>query len=204
LEFEDFTGVHTMNVFVDNNEKREEFMNLWTQIAEERKYQVTDLKEDSEAFILKSKDGTSVGTIEFIPCGDERVEMNDLVDISNETRILNDLKHSYQVRKMGVRKEFATKTVLLELLKLAAMHAKNNQVRYYVSFLEKHHYNKLTEKFKFRIEKVGEDVKMGKKTFVPAFIDVEDAISNTQGYPIYIKSIAYLVQGTKKVKALFV
>ena len=196
-------GNKTMNVYVDNHEKREEFMNLWSQIAKERKYQVTDLKENSEAFILKTKDGTSVGTIEFVPCEEKLLDMNDLVDISNDTRILNDLKHSYQVRKMGVKKEFATKNVLLDLLKLAAMHAKNNQVRYYVSFLERNHYNKLTEKFKFRIEKVGEDVKMGKKTFVPAFIDVEDAINNTQGYPIYIKSIAYLVQGTKKVKAFF-
>ncbi|MCM3587269.1 hypothetical protein M3182_16140 [Mesobacillus maritimus] len=192
-----------MNVYVDTNEKREEFMNLWSQIAKERKYQVTDLKENSEAFILKAKDGTSIGTIEFVPCEEKLLDMNDLVDISNDTRILNDLKHSYQVRKMGVKKEFATKNVLLDLLKLAAMHAKNNQVHYYVSYLEKNHYNKLTEKFKFRIEKVGEDVKMGKKTFVPAFIDVEDAINNTQGYPIYIKSIAYLVQGTKKVKAFF-
>jgi len=192
-----------MNVYVDNHEKREEFMNIWADIAKERKYQVTDLNENAEAFILKSKDGTSVGTIEFVPCGANLLDMDDLVDISNETRILNDLQHSYQVRKMGVKREFATKTILLDLLKLAAMHAKNNQVRYYVSFLEKHHYNKLTEKFKFRIEKVGEDVKMGKKTFVPAFIDVEDAITNTQGYPIYIKSVAYLVQGTKKVKAFF-
>ncbi|MBY0099638.1 hypothetical protein [Mesobacillus maritimus] len=192
-----------MNVYVDNHVKREEFMNVWGDIAKERKYQVTDLNENAEAFILKSKDGTSVGTIEFVPCGEKRLDLDDLVDISNETRILNDLQHSYQVRKMGVKREFATKTILLDLLKLAAMHAKNNQVRYYVSFLEKHHYHKLTEKFKFRIEKVGEDVKMGKKTFVPAFIDVEDAITNTQGYPIYIKSVAYLVQGTKKVKAFF-
>ncbi|MEH7180186.1 hypothetical protein [Neobacillus vireti] len=44
---------------------------------------------------------------------------------------------------------------------------------------------------------------IGKKKFEPAFIDVEDAIHNTQGYPIYIKSIAYLVKGSRKVKAFF-
>jgi hypothetical protein len=91
----------------------------------------------------------------------------------------------------------------LDLLKLAAMHAKNNQVRFYVSYLEQNHYDKLTEKFNFRIEKISEEVLFNKKKFVPALIDVEDAIQNTQGYPIYIKSIAYLVKGSKKVKAFF-
>lgn len=190
-------------MFVANNEDREEFMNLWGQIANERKYQITGLAENSEAYILKDKNTASVGTIEFVPCDTNLSEMNDLVDISNETRILQNLKHSYQVRKMGVKREFASKAILLELLKLAAMHAKDNQVRYYVSYLEQRHYDKLTEKFKFRIEKIGEEVMFGKKKLVPAFIDVEDAIQNTQGYPIYIKSIAYLVKGTKKVKALF-
>ena len=192
-----------MNVLVDNNEKKAEFMNLWNQIAKERKYQVTELEENSEAFILKDKAGNGIGTIEFVPCDGNLIEMNDLVDISNETRIMQNLKHSYQVRKMGVKREFASKTVLLDLLKLAAMHAKNKQVRFYISYLEKNHYDKLTEKFKFRIEKIGEETVFGKKRFVPALIDVEDAIDNTQGYPIYIKSIAYLVKGTKKVKTFF-
>lgn len=192
-----------MYLLVDNNEEREEFMNLWSQIASERKYQVTGLTENSEAFILKDKTSMSVGTIEFVPCDANLLEMNDLVDISKETRILQNLKNSYQVRKMGVKREFASKTILLELLKLAAMHAKNKQVRFYVSYLEHNHYQKLTEKFKFRIEKIGEEVINGKKKFVPALIDVEDAIENTQGYPIYIKSIAYLVKGSKRVKALF-
>jgi hypothetical protein len=201
---EDDNGVEkTMNVFVDNQEKREEFMNLWNQIAKERKYQVTELSENSEAYILKDKNGVSIGTIEFVPCDVNPIEMNDLVDISEENRILQNLKQSFQVRKMGIKKEFASKTVLLDLLKLAAMHAKNNQVQYYVSYLEKNHYDKLTDKFKFRIEKIGEEVLFSRKKFVPAFIDVEDAIHNTQGYPIYIKSVAYLVKGSKKVKAFF-
>ncbi|MDM5327746.1 hypothetical protein [Neobacillus sp. CF12] len=41
-----------MNEYVDTIEKREEFMNLWNQIAIERKYHVTDLRENSEAYIL--------------------------------------------------------------------------------------------------------------------------------------------------------
>jgi hypothetical protein len=192
-----------MYVNVESNEEREEFMNLWDQIANERKYQVTPLTENSEAFILKDKSKLSVGTIEFVPCDGNLVEINDLVDISKETRILQNLKHSYQVRKMGVKREFASKTILLELLKLAAMHAKKNQVRFYAIYLEPRHYEKLTKKFKFRIDLIGEEVTLGKKKMVPALIDVEDAIENTQGYPIYIKSIAYLVKGTKKVKALF-
>jgi hypothetical protein len=105
---------------------------------------------------------------------------------------------------MGVKKEFKSKKVLLDLLKLAATHAKDNQVRYYVSYLEKRHYKILTEKFKFRIDRMGEDVKLNKKMCVPSLIDVEDAINNTQGYPIHIKSIAYVVRGTRKVKSLFV
>jgi hypothetical protein len=192
-----------MYVIVENNEEIEEFMNLWDQIANERKYQVTGLTENSEAFILKDKADISVGTIEFVPCDVNLLEINDQVDISKETRILQNLDYSYQVRKMGVKKEFASKPILLELLKLAAMHAKNKQVRFYVSYLEQNHFNKLTEKFKFRIEKIGEEVIFGKKKFVPALIDVEDAIQNTQGYPIYIKSIAYLVKGSQKVKAFF-
>jgi hypothetical protein len=193
-----------MYVFVDNNEEREEFMNLWEQIAKERKYQVTTtLTENSEAFILKDKTNISVGTIEFVPCDVNHLVKNDLIDISKENRIIQNLKNSYQVRKMGVKKEFASKAILLDLLKLAAMHAKNNEVRFYVSYLEQRHYDKLTEKFKFRIEKIGEEVMFGKKKLVPSLIDVEDAIQNTQGYPIYIKSIAYLVKGSKKVKALF-
>jgi hypothetical protein len=192
-----------MYVSVENNEDREEFMNHWDQIAKERKYQVTALTENSEAFILKDKTNISVGTIEFVPCGVNLLEVNDLVDISNENRIIQNLKNSYQVRKMGVKKEFSSKAIFLDLLKLAAAHAKRNQVRYYVSYLEQRHYDKLTEKFKFRIEKIGEEVMFGKKKLVPTLIDVEDAIQNTQGYPIYIKSIAYLVKGSKKVKALF-
>jgi hypothetical protein len=89
-------------------------------------------------------------------------------------------------------------------LKLAATHAKDNQARYYVSYLEKKHYTILTEKYKFRLDRVSDDVKFNKKVCVPALIDVEDAINNTQGYPIHIKSIAYVVRGTKKVKSLFV
>jgi hypothetical protein len=192
-----------MYVNVESNEEREEFMNLWDQIADERKYQVTPLTENSEAFILKDKSNFSVGTIEFVPCDANIIEINDLVDISKETRILQNLQYSYQVRKMGVKREFASKTILLELLKLAAMHAKKNQVRFYTIYLEPRHYEKLTEKFKFRIERIGEEVMLGKRKMVPALIDVVDAIENTQGYPLYIKSIAYLVKGTKKVKALF-
>jgi hypothetical protein len=192
-----------MNILVEKQEEKEEFMTLWNQIANERKYQVTMLAENAEAYILKDKTARSIGTIEFVPCDANLIDIEDLVDISKETRILQNLKYAYQVRKMGVKKEFASKTVLLELLKLAAMHAKNNQVRYYVSYLEHNHYEKLTETFKFRIEKIGEEVMFGKKRFVPAFIDVEDAIQNTQGYPIYIKPIAYLVNGSKKVKAFF-
>ncbi|MBY0145058.1 hypothetical protein [Neobacillus niacini] len=192
-----------MYVNVVSKEEREEFMNLWDQIANERKYQVTPLTENSEAFILKDKSNLSVGTIEFVPCDANIIEINDLVDISNETRILQNLQYSYQVRKMGVKREFASKTILLELLKLAAMHAKKNQVRFYTIYLEPRHYEKLTEKFKFRIELIGEEVMLGKRKMVAALIDVEDAIENTQGYPLYIKSIAYLVKGTKKVKALF-
>ncbi|MEH7273675.1 hypothetical protein [Neobacillus vireti] len=192
-----------MHLLVENKEQREEFMNLWSQIASERKYQVSTLTDSSEAFILKDKTATSVGTIEFVPCDANLLENNDLVDITKETRILQNLKHSYQVRKMGVKKEFASKAILLDLLKLAAMHAKNKQVRFYVSYLEPRHYEKLTETFKFRIEKVGEEVMFGKKKLVPALIDVEDAIQNTQGYPIYINSIAYLVKGSQKVKAFF-
>ncbi|MDQ0974656.1 hypothetical protein QFZ31_004534 [Neobacillus niacini] len=192
-----------MYVKVENNEEKEEFMNLWDQIANERKYQVTGLTENSEAFILKDKADISVGTIEFVPCDVNLSGIDDLVDISNENRIIQNLKNSYQVRKMGVKKGVASKAILLDLLKLAATHAKKNQVRFYVSYLEPRHYDKLTEKYKFRIEKVGDQVMIGKKKFVPALIDVEDAIQNTQGYPIYIKSIAYLVKGTKKVKALF-
>jgi hypothetical protein len=192
-----------MYVNVETNEEREEFMNLWGQIANERKYIVAPLKENSDAFILKDKSNLSVGTIEFVPCDANILEINDLVDISKETRILQNLQYSYQVRKMGVKREFASKTILLELLKLAAMHAKKNQVRFYAIHLEPRHYEKLTEKFKFRIERIGEEVMLGKKKMVPVLIDVEDAIQNTQGYPLYIKSIAYLVKGTKKVKALF-
>lgn len=192
-----------MNILVENQEQKEEFMTIWTQIANERKYQVTPLAENSEAYLLKDKTNRSVGTIEFVPCDANLLQIDDLVDISKEKRILQNLKYSYQVRKMGVTKEFASKAILLDLLKLAAMHAKNNQVRFYVSYLEHNHYVKLTEKFKFRIEKVGEEVMVGKKKFVPALIDVEDAIENTQGYPIYIKPIAYLVKGSKKVKAFF-
>lgn len=192
-----------MYVNVESKEDREEFMNLWDQVANERKYQVTPLTENSEAFILKDKSNLSVGTIEFVPCEANIIEINDLVDISKETRILQNLQYSYQVRKMGVKREFASKTILLELLKLAAMHAKKNQVRFYTIYLEPRHYEKLTEKFKFRIELIGEEVMLGKRKMVPALIDVEDAIENTQGYPLYIKSIAYLVKGTKKVKALF-
>jgi hypothetical protein len=192
-----------MYVNVESKEDRQEFMNLWDQIASERKYQVAPLTENSEAYILKDKSNLSVGTIEFVPCDANTIEINDLVDISKETRILQNLQYSYQVRKMGVKREFASKTILLELLKLAAMHAKKNQVRFYAIYLEPRHYEKLTEKFKFRIELIGEEVVLGKKKMVPVLIDVEDAIDNTQGYPLYIKSIAYLVKGTKKVKALF-
>jgi hypothetical protein len=192
-----------MNILVENHEQKEEFMTLWSQIANERKYQVTTLAENSEAYILKDKTSKSVGTIEFVPCDVNLLEIDDFIDISNETRILQNLKYSYQVRKMGVKREFASKTILLELLKLAALHAKNNQVRFYVSYLEPNHYQKLTEKFKFRIEKVGEEVMFGKKRLVPVLIDVEDAIQNTEGYPIYIKPIAYLVKSSKKVKAFF-
>ena len=192
-----------MYVNVESKEEREEFMNLWDQIANERKYQVTPLTANSEAFILKDKSNLSVGTIEFVPCDANTIELNDLVDISKETRILQNLQYSFQVRKMGVKREFASKTILLELLKLAAMHAKKKQVRFYAIYLEPRHYEKLTEKFKFRIELIGEEVMLGKRKMVPALIDVEDAIENTQGYPLYIKSIAYLVKGTKKVKALF-
>ena len=192
-----------MNEYVDTIEKREEFMNLWNQIAIERKYHVTNLRENSEAFILKDRAGVGIGTIEFVRCDVDLLEMNNLVDLSKESRIKQNLKHSYQVQKMGIKKEFGSKTAFLELLKLAALHAKNNQVRYYVSLLEKNQYDKLTEKFKFRIEKIGEEVLINRKKFVPALIDVEDSIQNTQGYPIYIKSIAYLVKGSKKVKAFF-
>lgn len=192
-----------MNVLVENHEQKEEFMTLWSQIANERKYQVTSLAENSEAYILKDKTSRNVGTIEFVPCGANPSELDDFIDISKETRILQNLEYSYQVRKMGVQRQFASKTILLDLLKLAAMHAKNNQVRFYVSYLEHNHYQKLTEKFKFRLEKVGEEVVFGKKRLVPALIDVEDAIQNTEGYPIYIKPIAYLVKGSKKVKAFF-
>lgn len=180
-----------MNVRVGNKEEREEFMTLWKQIASERKYHVTELAENSEAIILKDKNNNSVGTIEFVPCDATLGDMDDLVDVSKEIRIIENPDSSFQVRKMGVKREFASKTILLELLKLAAMHAKNNQVRFYVSYLEHHHYEKLTDKFKFRIEKIGEEVLQGKKKFVPALIDVEDAIQNTQGYPLYIKSIAF-------------
>jgi hypothetical protein len=152
-------------------------MTLWSQIANERKYQVTTLAENSEAYILKDKTSKSVGTIEFVPCDVNLLEIDDFIDISNETRILQNLKYSYQVRKMGVKREFASKTILLELLKLAAL--------------------------QFRIEKVGEEVMFGKKRLVPVLIDVEDAIQNTEGYPIYIKPIAYLVKSSKKVKAFF-
>jgi hypothetical protein len=192
-----------MYIYVENNEEREEFMNIWEQIANERKYQVSTLTENSEAFILKDKTNISVGTIEFVPCDVNLLGINDLVDISKENRIIQNLKNSYQVRKIGVKKEFVSKAILLDMLKLAAMHAKKKQVRFYVSYLEQRHFDKLTEKYKFRIEKIGEEVMFGKKKLVPALIDVEDAIQNTQGYPIYIKSIAYLVKGSKKVKALF-
>jgi hypothetical protein len=57
-----------MYEYVDNQEKRDEFMNLWNQITMERKYHVTELRENSDAYILKDKTGVCIGTIEFVPC----------------------------------------------------------------------------------------------------------------------------------------
>ncbi|WP_332695098.1 hypothetical protein [Halalkalibacter lacteus] len=194
-------------MFIQANDQhhKEEFMKVWSTIATERKYPIMDLADNSEAFLLQTKEGSNVGTIEFVPCKLEAVdETADYIDISREPRVTDNLSQAYQVRKMGVIKEFGSKKVLIDLLKLAATHAKNNQVRYYVSYLEKRHFEILTDKYKFRIERMGEIVKFHKRPCVPVLIDVEDAINNTQGYPIHIKSIAYVVRGTKKVKSLFV
>ncbi|MFC0471046.1 hypothetical protein ACFFHM_11280 [Halalkalibacter kiskunsagensis] len=193
-------------MFIQANERtdKEQFMKVWSTIALERKYPVTELADNSEAFILQNKDGVNVGTIEFVPCELGLASSNDIINISGESRVTNNLGSAYQVRKMGVIKEFGSKKILLDLLKLAATHAKDKQVRYYVSYLEKRHYQILTEKYKFRIDRMGEDVKFEKRVCVPSLIDVWDAINNTQGYPIHIKSIAYVVRGTKKVKSLFV
>ncbi|MCL7748032.1 hypothetical protein [Halalkalibacter alkaliphilus] len=188
----------------NSKEEQETFQTLWGKIAKERKYPVDKLEGNSEPFILKNKDGVNIGTIEFVPCSTEHFDSTDgLVDIRGESRIIENLAHSYHVRKMGVKKEFASKKVLLDLLKMAATHAKNKKVKFYVSYLEKRHYEKLIEKFKFRIDVVGDEVKFGTRVFVPCLIDVEDAINNTQGYPLHIKSIVYMVRGTKKVKSLF-
>jgi hypothetical protein len=192
-----------MYEYATNQEKRNAFMKLWTQIAKERKIPVTELNQQSQAYILTNKEETGIGTIEFVPCSNLTDMTDDLIDISAETRIVENLNHSYQVRKMGITKEAKSKKAFLDLLKLAAIHAKDHQVQYYVSYLEKRHYDTLTDKFKFRIDIIGKEVMFNKKKCVPALIDVEDAINNTQGYPIHIKSIAYLVKGTKKVKSLF-
>ncbi|WP_332628501.1 hypothetical protein [Halalkalibacter flavus] len=192
-----------MYLRVKSKENKVKFMNLWKEIAKGRQLPVTDLEERSEAFILQNKDGKSVGTIEFIPCNSISEFSGDLIDISSDKRILDNIGQTYQVRKMGVKKELVSKFALLDLLKIAALHAKNNNVQYYVSYLEKRHFESLTKKFKFRLEQIGDEVKLKKKVCVPALIDVEDAITNTKGYPIHIKSIVYMVRGTKKVKSLF-
>ncbi|WP_332698683.1 hypothetical protein [Halalkalibacter lacteus] len=193
-----------MYVYVDNNNKKAEFMNLWSQIAREKKYPITELRANSEAFIIKNKEGLSIGTIEFIRCDKDLANSSDLINITNDKRIKENLKHSYQIRKMGLKSEFTNTKVLYDLLKLAAMYAKNNGVRYYVSYLEKNHYHLLTDKYKLRVDRLGENAFLAKRECVPALIDIEDTIYNTRGYPLYIKSIAYVVQGTKKVKSLFV
>ncbi|MDT8860343.1 hypothetical protein N0O92_08865 [Alkalihalobacillus sp. MEB130] len=191
-----------MYIIANTEKHREKFMATWQKIAKSRQLPISSLHDDSEAFILQDKDGRDVGTLEFVPCSSSEQDI-DLIDISDQPIILENLAYSYQVRKMGISKESTSKKVLLDLLKLAATHAKEKKVRFYLSYLEKRHYEKLTEQFKFRIDLVGEEVKVGKKVLVPALIDVDDAITNTQGYPLHIKSIVYMVRGTKKVKSLF-
>ncbi|MFC0469008.1 hypothetical protein ACFFHM_00120 [Halalkalibacter kiskunsagensis] len=193
-----------MYVYVDNSNKKAEFMTLWSQIAREKKYPITELRANSEAFIIKNKEGLSIGTIEFIRCDKDVSNSSDLINITNEKRIEENLEHSYQIRKIGLKSEFTNTKVLYDLLKLAITYAKKNGVKYYVTYLEKKHYHLLTEKYKLRIERLGENSFLAKSECVPVLIDIEDTIYNTRGYPLHIKSIALVVQGTKKVKSLFV